>query len=130
MGLQSGNVAPAHASTAEGPPFWRGTTRSLAQVLELLMLLMPVLLMPVPPPHVISSRWLLLPVTAARTHASCSVSCKLHSLDVVCPGAAVGAAAAAGGGFASQYLVPGAVVPANVDSDDDCVVIRDTSRHP
>ena len=26
--------------------------------------------MPVPPPHVISSRWLLLPVAAARTHAS------------------------------------------------------------
>jgi hypothetical protein len=44
----------------------------LAQVLELLMLLMPVLLMPVPPPHVISSRRILLPVTAARTHASCS----------------------------------------------------------
>ena len=72
MGLQSGNVAPAHASTAEGPPFWPGTARSLAQVLELLMLLMPVLLMPVPPPHVISSRRILLPVTAARTHASCS----------------------------------------------------------
>ena len=87
-------------------------------------------LMPVPPPLVSIGRSLLVPVTAARTHASCSVSCKLHSLDVVCPGAAVGAAAAAGGGFASQYLVPGAVVPANVDSDDDCVVIRDTSRHP
>ena len=80
MGLQSGNVAPAHASTAEGPPSWPGTAHSLAQMLELLMLLkpvllkpvllMPVLLMPVPPPHVISSRWLLLPVTAATTHAS------------------------------------------------------------
>ena len=102
----------------------------MAQVLQQQLLLL--LLMPVPPylVLVILGRSLLLPVTAARTHASCSVSCKLHSLDVVCPGAAVGAAAAAGGGFASQYLVPGAVVPANADSNNECVVIRDTSRHP
>ena len=69
MGLQSGNVAPAHASTAEGPPFWPGTARSLAQVLDQLLLVLVL---------VILGRSLLLPVTAARTYASCSVSCKLH----------------------------------------------------
>ena len=63
-------------------PFGAALSCSLAQVLELLLLLMPVLLMPVllrpvllrpvPPPRVVSSRWLLLPVTAAMTHASCS----------------------------------------------------------
>ncbi len=62
-------------------------TCSVAQVLKVQQqLLLLQQLMPVPPPLVSIGRSLLLPVTAARTHASCSVSCKLHSLNVVCGG--------------------------------------------
>jgi len=53
----------------------------VAQVLEMQQQQQQLLLqqlMPVPPPLVSIGRSLLLPVTAARTHASCSVSCKLH----------------------------------------------------
>jgi hypothetical protein len=46
-----------------------GTACSLAQVLDQLLLVLVL---------VILGRSLLLPVTAARTYASCSVSCKLH----------------------------------------------------
>ena len=67
MGWQSGDVGTCTCLNSKHR--LDGTACSLAQVLELLLLLKPVLLKPV---------LLLLPVTAARTHASCSVSCKLH----------------------------------------------------
>ena len=63
MGWQSGEVGTCTCLNSKHR--LARTARSLAQVLRQLLLLKPV-------PHVISSRWLLLPVTAARTHASCS----------------------------------------------------------
>ncbi len=67
MGWQSGDVGTCTCLNSKHR--LDGTARSLAQVLELLMLLVVL---------VILGRSLHLPVTAARTHASCSVSCKLH----------------------------------------------------
>ena len=66
MGWQSGDVGTC---TCLNKHRLDGTACSLAQVLELLLLVLVL---------VILGRSLLLPVTAARTHASCSVSCKLH----------------------------------------------------